>query len=375
MKCKSCKREIPDNSIFCNWCGVRQIKDKNTDKLPKAEYRSGKWRIRLTLGGRVHSITAPTEKECIAKAREKKQAYDLGKSSPESLTLGEAVDRYIERRAAVLSPSTIAGYKTMRKNYVGEFERVRVCDFDAQRLVNSLSRRLSPKTVRNAYGFIASVVRDCGGSCDNIRLPQAEIKEKPYLTAEQIPTFLYAIYGKWVELPALLALHGLRRSEILALTWDNIDLYRGVIKIAAAAVPDEKAHLVYKNTTKNNSSNRSVPIMINRLKDVLSDVEDKTGLVVKCYPNTIYANINRICKREGLPEVGVHGLRHSFASLAYHLGLSEKETMAIGGWANDATMHKIYTHLSKADRALAENKMADYYTNLSPSTRRNNDPK
>ena len=65
----------------------------------------------------------------------------------------------------------------------------------------------------------------------------------------------------------------------------------------------------------------------------------------------IYKRINEICATNGLPKVGNHGLRHSFASLAYHLQIPEKIAMEIGGWADDGTMHKIYTHLAQKDIA------------------------
>ena len=48
--------------------------------------------------------------------------------------------------------------------------------------------------------------------------------------------------------------------------------------------------------------------------------------------NTVRRNINKICHAMGLQSVGIHGLRHSFVSLAYHLGVPEKIVMEIGGW-------------------------------------------
>ena len=59
--------------------------------------------------------------------------------------------------------------------------------------------------------------------------------------------------------------------------------------------------------------------------------------------------------------MGVHGLRHSFASLAFHLGLTEQETMELGGWSDYNTMRKIYTHLAAADRLKSQNKMAAFF--------------
>jgi len=57
----------------------------------------------------------------------------------------------------------------------------------------------------------------------------------------------------------------------------------------------------------------------------------------------------------------VHGLRHSFASLAYHLNIPEKITMEMGGWSDPGTMHKKYTHIAKSDISRYQTAMADFY--------------
>ena len=101
--------------------------------------------------------------------------------------------------------------------------------------------------------------------------------------------------------------------------------------------------------------------MIPELLAALEAVEDKSGPVVRCNPNTIYHQINRVCARNGLPQVGTHGLRHSFASLGYHLGVPELEMMQLGGWADNQTMIRIYTHSANADRVKAENAMAGFF--------------
>ena len=51
MFCKSCKREIPENSLYCNWCGVRQLREKKKKadiSIPAArQLKSGAWNIEL----------------------------------------------------------------------------------------------------------------------------------------------------------------------------------------------------------------------------------------------------------------------------------------------------------------------------------------
>ena len=64
-----------------------------------------------------------------------------------------------------------------------------------------------------------------------------------------------------------------------------------------------------------------------------------------------------------LPMVGTHGLRHSFASLAYYLEVPEKVTMEIGGWADDQTMRRIYTHIAQADVKRYEQAFSGFFAN------------
>ena len=74
--------------------------------------------------------------------------------------------------------------------------------------------------------------------------------------------------------------------------------------------------------------------MIPELKTALLAAKGKSGSVVDCMPNTICNLINRVCV-EKQPAAGRGPrLRHSFASLAYHLGMPEKLAMKIGGWSD-----------------------------------------
>jgi integrase len=121
---------------------------------------------------------------------------------------------------------------------------------------------------------------------------------------------------------------------------------------------------VTKETNKNASSTRDVHIVIPRLETLLKGI---SGALVTVKPNTPYIEINRVCKAVGLPQVGVHGLRHSFASLAYHLGWSEATTMREGGWSNSKTVHDIYTHLAAQDANADIERMRQFYTAEKPN--------
>ena len=315
-------------------------------KLP-----SGSWNVRIQLDGESYSVTRPTKKECIAEAAAlKARVKDARKRNGKSLT--KAIDRYIEDRENILSPSTIRGYRAIQRlRFQTAMSRCidDITQEQWQRLVNLEARNCSAKTLKNAWGFISSVVLDATGRKIVVRLPQVVANDLPFLTAEQIPVFLEAIRGDFCEIAMLLGLSGLRRSEIMAVRWEDIDLSAGCIYVHGSAVLDEDGTLIYREENKNTSSRRTVPFLIPQLRAAVEAATKRTEYAVTCNPNTIYNSTNRACRKAGLPEIGAHGLRRSFASLAYHLNLPEEVTMKAGGWSDIYTMRKIYTKISEKD--------------------------
>ena len=89
--------------------------------------------------------------------------------------------------------------------------------------------------------------------------------------------------------------------------------------------------------------------MIPELKTALKAVPTKEGYLTTVHGATLYKHSKAICEAAGLPVVGIHGLRHSFASLCYSLGVPEKVTQQLGGWSDYRTVMTIYTLLSKRD--------------------------
>ena len=341
-------------------------------KLPEPrKLPSGSWFIQLRLNGVSVPVTASSRTECINAARLIKAEHKAGKrrirQKSESPTLRSAIDAYIDARRNVLSPSTIRGYATIRDNRFPDVMDKRLPEISWQDAVNAEAAAHAPKTVKNEWRFISSVLRENGILPPKVTLPQLVQKEHDYLDADQIPAFVSAVKDNPCCIQALLALHGLRRSELVALDWSNVDLKNGLLHIRGAAVYNEDQQLVRKETNKNTSSRRTVPIMIPELEAALRAVpeDQRTGPVVTVTPNAILKQINRVCRSAGLPEVGTHGLRHSFASLAFSsdVGMTEREVMELGGWSDPQTVHKIYEHLARRNRLKAENKMAQFYKN------------
>ena len=53
----------------------------------------------------------------------------------------------------------------------------------------------------------------------------------------------------------------------------------------------------------------------------------------------------KVCAAVGVPNPGIHGLWHGFASMFAHSGISKMISQEIGGWANERTVKEIYTHV------------------------------
>lgn len=361
MKCKSCRRTIPDNSIFCNWCGEKQIRErkKKTEiKVPKPrQLKSGKWNIELKAEG--WSTTENTAEECIVKAKAVRAGFIEAKKNAPKMTVRDAMQRYIDRRE-LRSPSTLYGYKTIMNS---RFQDVVDCDInsvDWQNVLNEEAKKVAPKTLKNAWSFVHAAMADAGVTPPNVVLPQTVKKDMPWLDYEQINIFLDAIRGTSGELGALLGLHSLRRSEILAITVDKIDRKRKIIRVEGSVVRGKDGKMVEKETNKTSASRREVPIVIPRLLELIPEAPPGTQLV-QYKANALYDKVNRVCVKAGLPKVGVHGLRRSFASLAYHLKWDMLTTMRIGGWDDDKIVREIYTKLAAKDIDKNVVKMRKFY--------------
>lgn len=313
-------------------------------KLP-----SGNWHIQMMLGGERLSITRPTKAECIHAAELEKAEYraENKRVEPCRKTLAKAEDDYISARSNTLSVSTIAGYRKIQKCYFTDVADQEIGKVNWQKEVNKLAAVRSAKTVKNAWMFVHSVLKENGVDV-SVSLPKQEVKEHPFLSPNEVLKFIGLLDNEPVAIPAMLGLLSLRKSEIVALDWNDVDLQNKTIYVHSADVVDENGKLTHKKTTKNATSTRTVPIIIPSLYSALCAVEDKTGKVCTMYHATIYKAVNRICERNGLPRIGVHGLRHSAVSLLYALGVSEAASMRICGYNDWGTMRKIYTHLDSS---------------------------
>lgn len=379
MQCINCNREIPDNSLFCNWCGKKQIKEK----AAKSEIRvpqprilpSGKAFIQLRIGGQSISITEDTPALCKAKAQAIKAGFIDKKNSPSDITLREACNKYIDSKRGRLTPSTIDSYERTVKNcFQGIMDlKIRgITDNVLDRAVENEctrqgrhTKQISPKTVVNAYNFIIPILRQYNPDLGkNVSLPELRRKIPIIVPADKI---LPLIIGTDIELPCLLAMWlSLSMSEILGLTKSKSIAF-GKLTIIET-VTYIKGKPVRREGGKEETRTRvlDIPPYIQGLIDKV-----ETDVLVTLSSHALSTRFTRLLKRNGLPAMSFHKLRHLSASIPASLGVPDVDIQERGGWKTDYTMKKVYTHSFTESRKKSDEIINNYFDEKIQNANRN----
>lgn len=343
-------------------------------KLPKAQkLPSGMYRCQVMVDGERVSVVDADIKVAQAKAVALKTGLSEKKQEKAgNITLENAIEQYILARENVLSPSTINGYKEIKRNRFKSIMKTnidKIDEMDLQAAVNKEATSVSHKTIKNALGLTVAVISQYKPiNIKRIKLPQKIKKEHEYLDADGIMTLFEKIEGSPVEIPILLAVWlGMRRSEIMGLCWDSIDTEKRTIKVQRTYVKDKEKGYVLRNEMKTAASRRTLECpcyIMDKLSAYQPDSSKRTGRIFKMHPNTVYETMKKICEREGIGFVGVHGLRHTNASVMLSLGIVDKVAMARGGWSTDVTMKQVYQHVFESDKQDAGNKLDNFFNEL-----------
>ncbi|MCD7903275.1 MAG: site-specific integrase [Oscillospiraceae bacterium] len=325
---------------------------------------SGTYRVQVMVDGNRYSVTDDDPKVAVAKAMAIKAKLEEAKQSPRSMTVGAAVDRYIESKDSVLLPSTVCGYKNLRNHSLAEIENVKLPDLTqekVQRWVNKLSREKSPKTVRNAHGLLSAALGEFKPEMTlRTTLPQKVKYEVRIPSSEEIKQIFAAVKGTEMELPVLLAVWlGLRSSEIRGLTWDCIR--DGKLHVRQALVPGENGQVL--KGTKSYSGTRvlSIPPYIQTLIDAAPKERE---FLVPFSDQALYKRFTNICKRLGIQHYRFHDLRHANASVMLALGVPDKYAMERMGHATNNMLKNVYQHTMKDKQEEVSNAVDDYFKNF-----------
>lgn len=315
---------------------------------------NGSYRIVEMRNGTRYRITID-HKPTKAEARDLLQKKIGGFTNKTSFK--RSAESYIEAKSNVLSPSSIRGYKTILKcQLTEEFLNMPIERIDLpciQILINTLSNTYAPKTVKNVSTFVMSVLKFYGADIKSPTLPAKNTKQSYIPTEDDVRRILAEVKGTQYEVPFILGTFGLRRSEICALSKEDLD--GNVLTINKALVQNTDNEWVVKKT-KTTESTRTIVV-----PDYVVNLINESG-VCEYGPHAIYQALQRTQRRLGIQQFPFHKLRHFFASYMHDLGYSDKQIQEFGGWKTDQVMKTVYQHAMEMDKV--KKNMSDNINNL-----------
>lgn len=285
------------------------------------------------------SFTADTRREAERLAAEYAATKEI-KKRPDNMTVYEALDKYIQVKEGVLSPTTVRTYRSARRTHFDDIGNLSIRDITnttIQAWVSDLTKRLSSKTIANTYGFLAATL-DMFLPDLRLKIVLPQKKDTHFYTPSDadIKTLLMQISGTELEIAVLLAAFGtLRRGEICALT--DQDIHGDYITVNKAYVRDEYNEWVLKEP-KTFSSNRTIELP----HFVIEKMSGISGQIIKVHPDALSERFRRAIRSSGLQKFRFHDLRHYSASILHAIGVPDQYIMQRGGWASDHVMKAVY---------------------------------
>lgn len=229
---------------------------------------------------------------------------------------------------------------------------------------------LSSNTMRRHHDLLSSALRSAvrqdvipASPMERVEPPRVRTTESYFYNNQELKLLYQKIEGNILELAVKLAGSlGMRREEICGLKWENVDLRRHLVLIREARTA-YGATIVQKET-KNRSSVRTLylPDEVYLLLEqeqarqqqercLQSPTYNPTDHVildakgVPYSPNALSLAFTRFVKKNDLPRLTFHGLRHTFATIASCQGASLFDIGKALGHSTPATTGRIYTHL------------------------------
>lgn len=342
--------------------------------------KNGKWTVQVYLGTdpdgkRIYKrVTADTKVACQYLAAQIRQ-YGVPET-PAAMTVREVVERYVRSIENVISPNTLRGYETILRNYYQDLMETDINALDnmamqaavnkeATRISKRSGRPVSPKTIANGYGLIATALKKVSGMEFDVKLPQKVVKIKEFPEVSEI---VEAVRGTSSELPCLLAAWlGLRMGEVKGI--DCSCVKNGVLHIKQTRAYVD-GHEVLRPYAKNDKSIRNLNVppyimaLIKRTETFQRYAKTgEDGPLLTAPRNRIYKRWKKIATEHGW-QMTFHDLRAVNASLGLVLGIPDKYMQQRNGYKTDHTLKTVYQQLFASERLQADRLIDDYFEQL-----------
>jgi len=326
------------------------------------------------IGTRTMSVYGANKSECVAKARQviaRVEAELPARDSSESFRalVKTWQDTWLPNQGR--RQATVDQYETLVRVHalpvIGDMAIRAVKPSHLRELFAGVDRAASTK--RSLYAALTDVfacaVTDgllATNPMRQVKRPTAAPREERDLTAEQVRDVLVATEKhRWRPVMLILATTGLRRGEALGLTWDDVDLEAGVLRVRRQIVRTSKG--LEWGPPKSRSGIRAVPIppvVVSELGAHATaqkrarlaagqlwhdlDLVTTTDLGGMVEPRNFSRWYATIAEKAGLPDTGLHALRHYFATVAIGEGGSPVDVAKLMGHSSATVTLNLYAN-------------------------------
>ena len=313
------------------------------------------------------------------------------------ILFADYIRHWLTHIARKVDEVTMQGYKTLADGHILPYfdqKKVPVRSLDHTMIQRYMDEKyqngrldgkggLSPRSLRLHKNIISQALDLAVQSklipanpCQFVELPQNVRYESTFYNAKQLQDLFKAFQGdELLPLVKITALYGLRRSELLGLQWDSIDFDRKTMTIRHTV--SKVTEVVAKDKTKNASSRRSFPLtaeaeaIFRRAKELEQQNRAAFGREYQensyifkwpdghpYSPDYISHHFAKVLKKQGLPHIRFHELRHSCASMLLDMGFTLKDVQEWLGHSDIKMTANIYAHLDTARKSSIADSLA-----------------
>lgn len=331
------------------------------------------------------------EKKCEEIRQQYEKMYETNKIDVSDTLFTDYLKEYLESQKRLLKPSTYYGYEMIMNNHIIPYfkpKRIKLIDVTPKHIqdyYNSmLDRGLSPATVKRHHANIRKSLQNAMelnmipyNVADRTKLPKQRQYHANIYDEQQLMTLITKSKSTPLESVIMLCVYyGLRRGEVAGLTWEAVNLDERILYIKNTRITAKTE--IFQDTAKTESSCRALPIendMYNYLtalkqkqeenKNALGEAYHESGFVC-CWENGEPLKVSYIShafsdllKKNNLPHIRFHDIRHSTATALLRSGVNLKVIQEILGHSTMATTANFYLHPDIEEKRKAVNTMSN----------------
>ena len=372
--------------------------------------KDGRWEGRIVIGydekglPKTKNVLAKTKTECVSKLKALRESLEA--PAPEapkpSISLGDWLDHWYQayKKANLRSNTQMSYERRIYQHIIPALGRIpldKLTTRDIQQFYTNLKKSgrlirtelygagLSDQTVRGIHTTLRAALDKAveeklifRNPADSCKPPSARPQEMQVLTPEEIQRLLIqAKEDGCYELLLLELSTGLRRGEILALRWSDLNFRTGALRVERQ-VHRVRGELVV-SPPKTRAGNRTVLLpapVLDVLKTYKKGVHSRWMFPSPVKedspmdPAAVRKRLQTVLERAECRRLRFHDLRHTFATASLEHGMDVKTLSTIIGHVSSATTLNTYTHITDAMRQSAADKIDRGIGRAQPKPRR-----